>query len=115
MELKLAENIQMLRKEKKLTQEELANIFGVTSQSISKWELGLSCPDITTLPKIAEFFEVSIDELMGYTPKSSLNSLYLDIKQVIEKEAKNRNEKYDLIYRITLLAISLKAPACFYR
>lgn len=107
MELKLAENIQMLRKEKKLTQEELANIFGVTSQSISKWELGLSCPDIATLPKIAEFFEVSIDELMGYTPKSSLNSLYLDIKQVIEKEAKNRNEKYDLIYKITLLAISL--------
>ena len=107
MEIKLAENIQMLRKKKKMTQEELALIFGVTSQSISKWELGLSCPDVMTLPKIAEYFEVSIDELMGYKPITSLNSLYLQIKNLLETETNTKSEKYDLIYRIALLTISL--------
>jgi len=44
----------------------LAEIFGVTNQSISKWELGLSYPDITLLFPLSHFFGVSIDELMGY-------------------------------------------------
>ena len=81
MTIKIAENLQMLRKEKKITQEELAEVFGVTSQSISKWELGLSCPDITLLPKIAQFYEISIDELLGYNPKTSLNSIYIQINE----------------------------------
>ena len=53
--MKIEDKLLKLRKEKGLTQEQLAEIFGVTNQSISKWELGLSCPDITMLPKIAEF------------------------------------------------------------
>lgn len=60
MTIKIAENLQMLRKEKGITQEQLADIFGITNQSISKWELGLSCPDITMLPKIAEFFQLQL-------------------------------------------------------
>ena len=80
MSIKIGENIQALRKEKHLTQEELAEVFGVTSQSISKWELGLSCPDISVLPEIADYFKVSIDELIGYKPMTSISSLYLNIK-----------------------------------
>ena len=52
MTIKIAENLQMLRKAKGLTQEKLSQVFGVTNQSISKWELGLSCSDITVLPNL---------------------------------------------------------------
>ena len=79
MIIKLSENLQLLRRQKGLTQEDLADVFGVTSQSISKWELGINCPDITMLPKIADFYEVSIDELIGYKPMSSINSIYIDV------------------------------------
>lgn len=71
----LADNLKLLRKQKGLTQEELAETFGVTSQSISKWELGINYPDITILPMIAQFYKVSIDELLGYVPVSSINSI----------------------------------------
>ena len=64
MSIKIAENIQALRKKKHLTQEELAEVFGVTSQSISKWELGLSCPDISVLPILANMFDVTVDYLL---------------------------------------------------
>lgn len=103
MSIKIAENIQALRKEKHLTQEELAEVFGVTSQSISKWELGLSCPDISVLPEIADYFEVSIDELLGYKPQSSVNSIYLNIKALIDSK-EDYNDKTSLIYQIAMLA-----------
>lgn len=65
MNIYLGENIKRLRREKDITQETLAEFLGVTFQSISKWERGESYPDITLLPAIAGFFNVSIDELMG--------------------------------------------------
>jgi transcriptional regulator with XRE-family HTH domain len=64
----LSENIgkviQELRKEKKITQEALAEAVGVSSQAVSKWEVG-GTPDIALLPAIADFFEISIDKLFG--------------------------------------------------
>ena len=84
-----------LRKEKGITQEELAETFGVTSQSISKWELGINCPDITMLPKIADYYRVSIDELLGYKPLSSINSIYIDNSRPSLFE-----EKFSLIIEI---------------
>lgn len=62
----LAENLTMFRKNRKITQEQLADFCGVTKASVSKWETGQTLPDILLLPKLAAFFEVSIDELMGY-------------------------------------------------
>ncbi|MBQ8292660.1 MAG: helix-turn-helix transcriptional regulator [Bacilli bacterium] len=103
MTIKLAENLQLLRKEKGLTQEALAEVFGVTSQSVSKWELGLSCPDITVLPEIAEYFQVSIDELMGYKPSSSINSVYIGMKSVVDN-AEGAFSKPDYAYRLSRLA-----------
>ncbi len=61
----LGGNISAWRKAKGMTQEEFAEKLGVTPQAVSKWENGVSCPDIMLLPKIAEIFGVSIDELMG--------------------------------------------------
>lgn len=59
------ENLKKLRKEKELTQETLAEFLGVSFQTISKWERGETYPDITTLPAIASFFNVTIDDLLG--------------------------------------------------
>ena len=61
-----------LRKEKGMTQLELAEQMGVTDKAVSKWERDLSFPDVTSLPRLAEILEVSVDELMqGKVGKTS--------------------------------------------
>ena len=56
--------ISSLRKEKGMTQLELAEKMGVTDKAVSKWERDLSFPDINSIPKLAEIFDVSVDDLM---------------------------------------------------
>lgn len=65
MTLKICENIAKYRKERNITQTELAEYLGVSPQAVSKWEQKLSVPDIYLLPKLAFFFQVSIDALFG--------------------------------------------------
>ncbi|MDE6413650.1 MAG: helix-turn-helix domain-containing protein, partial [Eubacterium sp.] len=65
MNIYFSENIKSFRKQRNLTQEGLADLLGVTFQAVSKWERGESFPDITLLPVIADFFDVSIDDLLG--------------------------------------------------
>ncbi len=66
MEIKMGERIRMLRKEKGLSQEALAQMLGVSFQAVSKWETGATMPDVSLIPSIASFFAVSIDELFDY-------------------------------------------------
>lgn len=66
--LKLNDTICFYRKKQGLTQEELAGKLGVTNQSVSKWESAQCCPDISLIPKLADIFEISIDELFGRQP-----------------------------------------------
>lgn len=63
--MNIGSNLRRLRREKDMTQEELADILGVSFQAVSKWERGDSYPDITILPGIASFFGVSVDALLG--------------------------------------------------
>lgn len=65
MKLYINENLKKLRKEKGLTQEQLAARLNVSFQAVSKWECGESYPDIVMLPSIAQIFGVSVDELLG--------------------------------------------------
>ena len=65
MNLKLGENIRTLRLQHKLTQEQLADRLGVSYQSISRWENGVTYPDIEYLPAIARQFAVTTDYLLG--------------------------------------------------
>lgn len=64
MEISLKEKLRSLRQQKNITQETLANHLGITSQSVGKWERGEGFPDITLLPKIAFYFDVTVDELL---------------------------------------------------
>ena len=66
MEQTLGKRIAQLRKSKGLTQDKLAEALGVTPQAVSKWENDQSCPDISTLPKLAEIFGITTDELLGH-------------------------------------------------
>jgi len=65
MDLLIGERIKKYRKNKEMTQDALAQALMVSPQSISKWECGDGYPDITLLPTIANFFEVTVDELIG--------------------------------------------------
>ena len=70
------------RKEKGITQDELANYIGVSKASVSKWETEQSYPDVTFLPQLAAYFNISIDELMDYQPqmtKEDIRALYKNL------------------------------------
>ena len=79
MNINIGENIKNLRKRKEITQEELAEYLGISFQSISKWERGDGFPDITMLPDLADYFNISIDELIGADRISGgeFNNIYI--------------------------------------
>ena len=91
MKINISENIKINRQLKGMTQEELAGVLGVSPQAISKWERGDGYPDITTLPDIAGFFEISIDELMGMSRENENNAMN---KINDEIAGKTRAEKF---------------------
>ena len=65
MDTTLGKRIAVLRREKGLTQDELAQKLGVSSQAVSKWENDQTCPDILLLPQLAQILGVSVDELLS--------------------------------------------------
>ena len=74
--------IASLRKENGMTQFELAEKMGVTDKAVSKWERDLSCPDVNTIPKLAEVFGISVDELMQIKAESQ-NESKQDVTSII--------------------------------
>ena len=73
----MGKRISELRKNKGMTQEQLAQRVGVTAQAVSKWENDLSCPDISILPQLAEALGVTTDELLGKVQLRSLHVIEL--------------------------------------
>ena len=65
MKLHIGEAIRRLRKEAGLTQEQLADKLGISYQSVSRWELGSTYPDMELIPALTELFGVSADVLLG--------------------------------------------------
>lgn len=76
--------IAALRKEKGMTQLDLAEKMGVTDKAVSKWERDLSCPDINSIPKLAELLGVSVDELMQIKKESSNAEKSSSVEAVID-------------------------------
>lgn len=64
----MGEIIAAHRKEKGMTQKELADLLNITDKAVSKWERDIACPDTQTIPKLAEILEMSIEELLGGKP-----------------------------------------------
>lgn len=87
MNLRIGENLKRLRREKDLTQEELAAHLGISFQAISKWERGESYPDITILPALSNYFKISIDELVGMEEIRRTE----EYEKINEKWLENRN------------------------
>lgn len=81
MTIYFGENLKNLRKKKEMTQETLAEFLGVSFQTISKWERGETYPDVTMLPILSSFFNVSIDDLIGVdkTQKEQKINEYLEL------------------------------------
>lgn len=78
-EIKLGRILVENRHKRGITQDDLAAHIGVSKGAVSKWETGSSLPDISLLPQLASFFNISIDELIGYEPqmeKSEIRKLY---------------------------------------
>ena len=65
MNLAIGQRIKAFRKEKDITQEQLAEMLGVSCQSVSRWESGVCYPDMELLPVLAEIFAVTVDKLLG--------------------------------------------------
>lgn len=74
--MNLAENIADLRKNRGLTQAQLAEALHITPAAVSKWETGASVPDLDTLVALADYFRVSMDDLLGRTLKRSRTVLF---------------------------------------
>ena len=62
-----------------ITQDELAAYMGVSKAAVSKWETGMTYPDITLLPQLATYFNISIDELMGYEPQMTKEQIVITV------------------------------------
>ena len=80
MSQSIGKNIRKLRKERNLTQEELAELLNITSQAISKWENETGMPDISQIIPLASVFGVSTDLLFGISSTNEQN----DVEKIIE-------------------------------
>ena len=85
----IGETIATLRKEKGMTQNQLAEKMNVTDKAVSKWERDLSCPDINTISKLADILDVSVEELLK------------------AKKSKYEGSKVKEIFNLTLKGITL--------
>ena len=81
----IGETIASLRKQKGMTQNELAEKMNVTDKAVSKWERDLSCPDINTISKLAKILDVSVDELLQAKKKENSNTKLKDLINLIFK------------------------------
>ena len=86
--------IAALRKQKGMTQLELARQMGVTDKAVSKWERDLSFPDVASLPKLAEVLDTSVDEL-------------LEVKSAAREEPKASTAKVPALVELVLKAVAL--------
>ena len=93
MDMTIGKRIALLRKEKGMTQEDLANAMGVSPQAVSKWENDQTCPDISALPKLSKLLGVTVDELLE--GKQELPAV-----RVLPPE--ERKDPKDMLLRITV-------------
>jgi transcriptional regulator with XRE-family HTH domain len=87
--MNLQERLQTLRKEKKLSQESLAEHIGVSRQAVAKWELGQSYPDLDKLISLSELFKVSIDKLVKDNEDECSLTETANVQKIVREEVVN--------------------------
>ncbi|MDR1690002.1 MAG: helix-turn-helix domain-containing protein [Clostridiales bacterium] len=95
MSIYFSKKLKQLRKDKDLTQEQIADIFHISPQAVSRWETGATYPDIEILPHLAIYFKVTIDELLGteeIRSEEKINEYIRDIRKL-----QNSGKLYDAI------------------
>ncbi|WP_270227548.1 helix-turn-helix domain-containing protein [Coprococcus aceti] len=93
-----------LRKEKQLTQEQLAERFGVTSRSVSRWETGSNMPDLSILVELADFYDVDIRDIIdGERKGEDMNKEEKERLQLVADYAET--EKNTLLMRLRIFSI----------
>lgn len=115
MELSLSQNIRRFRKGRHLTQDQLAEIMGVTLGAVYKWESGQSTPDLALIVKMADFFGISTDVLIGYhLNRSNAEKTLQELKQyrtshqyeeatpAVQKALQNYPNHFGIIYECAL-------------
>lgn len=103
--MELGNKIMKLRKEKKLSQETLADTLGVTRQTISNWELNVTKPDISQIKKISKYFNISIDELLDNDIRDIIEKKVSNTEKITNKTRKNIKILIITIYFIILISI----------
>lgn len=112
---KFGEQIHKLRIRRKMTQGELGEMLGLSNKTISKWEMGISSPDVDTLIKLSEIFSISLDDLVLNRRNTRIT---VDKEQNEEKNRHDEvleNDKSDIklkIIRIILVSIALSTGIC---
>ena len=87
--IKIGEKIRLLRKKNDVTQDKLADHLGVTPQAVSRWESGVCYPDMNYLPSIADYFSVTMDDLLCYNgaQKAAKVSEYLEqVESLLDRD-----------------------------
>lgn len=101
---KIGSFLKELRKEKGITQEEFAENLNVSGRTVSRWETGVNMPDISLLVDIAEFFNVSIPEIINGERKSEI--MEKEVKEVAEAMSNYAGaEKSVILKRVKLISI----------
>lgn len=97
-------NLEKFRKERKISQSKLGCALGITQQMISSYEKDISSPNIETLVKIADFFEISVDRLVGHIVKSeNTASQKIQFDQLFDSFSAEDKERCIYILRALLL------------
>lgn len=95
--IKIGRFIQTLRKEKGLTQEQLAEHFGVARRTVSRWETGSNMPDLDILMELADFYEVDLREILNGERKNE--EMDKELKETVRQVAEYSNEEKEKLRR----------------
>lgn len=105
--MKFSDRLYELRRQKGLSQEELANRIDVSRQTVSKWEIGDTVPDMDKLLALGEVFEISLDELVKGISVGNPKSRDVEISQALKEKVLTPENKIKAKKGLKIVAITL--------
>lgn len=104
--MKFNEKLIELRKKQGLSQEEFGNKLNVTRQTVSKWELGQTTPEMDKLVEISKIYNISVDELIKETEEKNTENPVIEDQPIIEENSNNKNRNATILV-IALIVVGL--------